>query len=230
MPTALPDNWQYQQRDGKALAVLLPGWASDARIFARLALSCDVLAPRGVFTGALDGLADALSAVKRGPVLLCGWSLGGFAAARFASASPELVARLVLVGVRRRYPAAALAALRSALRADRARCLGGFYRQCFLPAQPADFRRFRAELEPAYLADFALPDLLAGLDALEAAELTVDQLTARPTTVIHGARDVIAPAAEAEALARQAGANWRLLPAAGHAAMCAEGFAEVWYT
>jgi len=202
---------------------LLPGWATDARIFDGLDLPGDVISPRQPLTGDIDSLAEFLQIAGCAPAVLLGWSLGGVAAARFTRRHPALVARLVLVGIRRRYPAAQIAEMRQALREDRARCLKDFYRQCFLPAQRDAYRRFHAMLEPAYLADFSDWELPAGLDYLERTALAPEELPPG-TTIVHGARDVIAPPAEAVRLAGEAGAVLHLLPDVGHAAFLAEEF------
>lgn len=150
-------------------------------------------------------------------MLLLGWSLGGYAAAWFARCYPELVARVILAGVRPHYPAAQLAAMRDALTRDRAACLTTFYRQCFLPAQRTDYRRFRTELEPAYQAEFPTDALLAGLDYLEASMLAPASLPPVPTTLVHGAQDVIAPIKETRRLADESGLPMRVVPDAAHA-------------
>jgi pimeloyl-ACP methyl ester carboxylesterase len=202
---------------------LLSGWATDARIFDSLDLPGDVVRPRGMLTGDIDSLAEFLQRQGCAPALLLGWSLGGFAAARFACRHPALVERIVLAGIRRRYPARQLEEIRRALREDRARCLAGFYRQCFLPARREAYRRFRAALEPAYLAELSAAELLAGLDYLERVALEPEDIPPG-TTIVHGAGDLIAPAAEAQWLAGEAGAVLHLLPGAGHTVFLAEEF------
>jgi len=222
MKLPLPD-WQYERRNGGRPVVLLPGWATDARIFDGLNLPGDVIRPCGLLTGEIDSLAEFLMKQGCAPVLLLGWSLGGFAAAQFASRHPALVERVVLVGIRRRYPAGQIEEMRQVLREDRARCLAGFYRQCFLPAQREDYRRFRATLEPAYLAECSDAELLQGLEYLETVALEPDDLPPG-VAIVHGARDVIAPVIETRRLAGDAGAILHVLPGAGHAAFLAEEF------
>ena len=121
---------------GDPSLVLLPGWATDGRVFDGLfpgvaAVTTGPLRPEG-FT---RRLASFLDRSVRGPVDVIGWSLGGFLAAEFARERPERVRRVVLVGIRRGYPAADLSAVRASLLRDREACLSTFYAQCFLPAQ-----------------------------------------------------------------------------------------------
>lgn len=216
-------DWQYERRDGGRPVVLLPGWATDARIFGGVDLPGDVIRPRGLLTGEISSLTEFLQGHGCPPVTLLGWSLGGFAAADFARQHPALVERVVLVGIRRRYPATQLEEMRRALRQDRARCLAGFYRQCFLPAQREAYRRFRATLEPAYLAEFAEAELLEGLDYLATAALEPATLPSS-VVMVHGAQDIIAPPAEARWLAEDAGVDLHVLPGAGHAALLTDEF------
>ncbi|MHB9026944.1 MAG: alpha/beta fold hydrolase [Armatimonadota bacterium] len=213
-----PSTWQIHDIGADRTLVLLPGWATDARIFAGLEIRYNTIMPqvRERKTGTVPffrrfsgkwGLSPFFAALatllrdRTTPTTLVGWSLGGFAAADFARQYPELVSRLILVGVRHRFPLEQIAARRQALREDRARCLADFYRQCFLPAQRADFRRFHAELEPAYLREFSAEALEAGLDYLETVELSAETLPACPITLVHGEQDIIAPVEEARELA-----------------------------
>ena len=216
--------WEYHARCGRQTMVLLPGWATDARIFAGLAGDSNVVTPQGLLTGAAEGLADVLVEIGAGPVLLLGWSLGGYAAADFARRYPELVERVVLASIRPHYPDEQIAAMRQALEQERASCLTTFYRQCFLPAQRAHYRQFRATLESAYLAEWNTAELLAGLDYLAEAELTPATLPACPTTLVHGAQDVIAPFAEALRLGEEAGMTVQVVADAAHAVFLAEEF------
>jgi len=220
--------------------VLLPGWATDGRIFEGVlpgvtAVTTGQLRPMG-FTARL---AAFLGRAARGPVTVVGWSLGGFLAAEFAREYPDRVRRVVLVGIRRRYPAADLSAVRASLLRDREACLSTFYAQCFLPAQttareglvprPPAYRRFRAGLQAVYLREMDGRALREGLSYLASARFSRETLPACPVAIVHGGKDVVAPFAEAEGVAREGGnATFHPLPGAAHAAFLADGFrAEV---
>lgn len=157
-----------------------------------------------------------------------GWSLGGFLAAEFAREYPDRVRRVVLVGIRRAYPAADISAVRESLLRDREACLSTFYAQCFFPARPTAYRRFRAGLQAAYLREMDGGALHEGLSYLEGARLSGETLPACPVAIVHGGKDVVAPFAEAERLAREGGnATFHPLPGAAHAAFLADGFRAV---
>ena len=216
--------WRYHARGGRRTIVLLPGWATDARIFAELGGDYNLIAPRGMLTSAPDGLADFLAGLDAAPVVLLGWSLGGYAAADFACRYPDLTARVILVGIRPRYPVEQIDTMRQAIARDRASCLTSFYRQCFFPGQRSEYRLFQTTLEPAYVAAWGADELLAGLDYLAEASLTPASMPPRPTELVHGAGDVIAPLSEARRLGEAAGVPVHVVADAAHAVFLSAPF------
>jgi pimeloyl-ACP methyl ester carboxylesterase len=209
--------------------VLLPGWATDGRIFEGVlpgvsAVTTGPLRPEGFSRR----LAAFLDRTARGPVTVVGWSLGGFLAAEFAREYPDRVRRVVLVGIRREYPEGDVGAVLRSFSADPGSCLSGFYAQCFFPSQMPAYRRFRAGLQAAYLREMDGGALREGLSYLASAKLSGETLPACPVTIVHGEKDVIAPFAEAEGVAREgANATFHPLPGAAHAAFLADGFRAV---
>jgi Predicted hydrolases or acyltransferases (alpha/beta hydrolase superfamily) len=215
--------------EGDPSMVLLPGWATDGRIFEGVlpgvtAVTTGPLRPDRFTTR----LASFLDRAARGPVTVVGWSLGGFLAAEFAREYPDRVRRVVLVGIRREYPEGDVAAVLRSLSADPAGCLSGFYAQCFYPSQMPAYRRFRAGLQAAYLREMDGVALREGLSYLASARLSGETLPVCPVAIVHGEKDVIAPFAEAEGVAREGGnATFHPLPGAAHAAFLADGFRAV---
>lgn len=214
---------------GDPSMVLLPGWATDGRIFdgalpGVTAVTTGPLRPEG-FTARLAAFLDRTA---RGPVTVVGWSLGGFLAAEFAREYPDRVRRVVLVGIRRAYPEEDLAGILRSLSADPGGCLSGFYTQCFYPSQMPAYRRFRGGLQAAYLREMDGGGLREGLSYLASARLSGETLPACPVAIVHGEKDVIAPLAEAEGVAREGGnATFHPMPGAAHAAFIADGFRAV---
>jgi len=215
--------------EGDPSMVLLPGWATDGRIFEGvlpgvIAVTTGPLRPEGFSRR----LAAFLDRTARGPVTVVGWSLGGFLAAEFAREYPDRVRRVVLVGIRREYPEGDVGAVLRSFSADPGSCLSGFYAQCFFPSQMPAYRRFRAGLQAAYLREMDGGALREGLSYLASAKLSGETLPACPVTIVHGEKDVIAPFAEAEGVAREgANATFHPLPGAAHAAFLADGFRAV---
>jgi pimeloyl-ACP methyl ester carboxylesterase len=215
--------------EGAPSVVLLPGWATDGRIFEGV-----LPGVTAVTTGPLRPdrfsrrLAAFLDRTARGPVTVVGWSLGGFLAAEFARETPDRVRRVVLVGIRREYPEGDVEAVLRSLSADPGGCLSGFYTRCFYPSQIPAYRRFRGRLQAAYLREMDGGALREGLSYLASARLSRETLPACPVAIVHGEEDVVAPLAEAEGVARETGnATFHPLPGAAHAAFLADGFRAV---
>lgn len=212
--------------EGDPSMVLLPGWATDGRIFEGVlpgvaAVTTGPLRPGGF----PRRLAAYLDRTARGAVTVVGWSLGGFLAAEFAREYPDRVRRVVLVGIRREYPEGDVEAVLESLSADPGACLSGFYAQCFYPSQIPAYRRFRGGLQAAYLREMDAGALREGLSYLGSARLSGGTLPSCPVAIVHGEKDVVAPFAEAESVAREGGtATFHPLPGASHAAFLADGF------
>ncbi|HEX2721154.1 MAG TPA: alpha/beta fold hydrolase [Candidatus Deferrimicrobium sp.] len=215
--------------EGDPSVVLLPGWATDGRIFEGVlpgvtAVTTGPLRPEGFSRR----LAVFLDRRARGPVTVVGWSLGGFLAAEFAREYPDRVRRVVLVGIRREYPEEDVEAVLRSLSADPGNCLAEFYAQCFYPSQMPAYRRFRGGLQAAYLREMDGVQLREGLSYLVTARLSGETLPACPVAIVHGEKDAVAPLAEAEGVAREGGsATFHPLPGAAHAAFLADGFRAV---
>jgi pimeloyl-ACP methyl ester carboxylesterase len=214
---------------GDPSMVLLPGWATDGRIFEGVlpgvtAVTTGPLRPEGFSRR----LAAFLGRAARGAVTVVGWSLGGFLAAEFAREYPDRVRRIVLVGIRREYPEGDVAGVLRSLSADPGACLTAFYAQCFFPSQMPAYRRFRGGLQAAYLRELDGGALREGLSYLAGARLSGETLPACPVAIVHGEKDVVAPLAEAEGVAREGGnATFHPLPGAAHAAFLADRFRAV---
>ncbi len=215
--------------EGNPSVVLLPGWATDGRIFEGV-----LPGVAAVTTGPLRPerfsrrLAAFLDRTARGLVTVVGWSLGGFLAAEFAREYPDRVRRVVLVGIRREYPEGDVVGVLRSLSSDPGSCLSGFYMQCFFPSQMSAYRRFHAGLQAAYLREMDGGALREGLSYLASARLSRETLPACPVAIVHGEKDVVAPLAEAEGVSREGGnATFHPLPGGAHAAFLADGFREV---
>ena len=215
--------------EGDPSVVLLPGWATDGRIFEGVlpgvtAVTTGPLRPEGF----LRRLASFLDRSVRRPVMIVGWSLGGFLAAEFAREHRDRVRRVVLVGIRRAYPEGEVAAVLRSLSTVPGGYLSGFYARCFYPSQMPAYRRFRSGLQQAYLREMDVGALRDGLSWLAGAKLSGEALPACPVAIVHGEEDVVAPIAEAEGVARESGrATFHPLPGAAHAAFLADGFRAV---
>lgn len=215
--------FEFLARGHDRRLVLLPGWATDRRVFSALDLPYDYLL--------LDefspfGFADVLAENLPPHVSLLGWSLGGFVAADYAARHPERVEELILVSVRPRYPAGEIAAMKNDLERNRRGRLIKFYNDCFAPDESSLRSWFRAELQGVYLESRLTRPLCRDLDYLAGAAIEPASLRDIRTTIVHGRNDRIAPAAEIFGRRYDwPAARWLLLDG-GHLPFLHPGFAE----
>jgi pimeloyl-ACP methyl ester carboxylesterase len=176
----------------------------------------------------LEALLDALGL---GRVPVAGWSMGGFVAQRLALRAPQRVVALALLSTDPGGPGAAVAEpatwaqLTDHAGTPRERA-SRLISLLFPPALAPKIDRQFGEVVAAARA--ALP-----LDSLRAQELAMESWHAEeqdrpgedwpPALVVHGAEDVVIPAANAELL----GARWsadavEIFPGGGHALMAQE--------
>lgn len=198
-------------------AVLLPGWASDHRLLEACRFGAAYACARSFVPARYMESLERFAEAKR-RITLVGWSLGGFAAVDLAARRSDLIERLVLVGLRRCYPAALLDELEQRLVEDRRGGLSEFYAGCFSADQGVQREAFEAGLMRAYLDEFSLEELVEGLAYLRGREIDPAAFPDCPVVFVHGTRDTVAPFAEAKALARGvAGGRLEAVRGVGHA-------------
>lgn len=160
----------------------------------------------------LDLIVDQLAAQFTEPLTLCGWSLGGQVALRWAQRCPEQVSRLVLVSStpcfvqQADWPCAmaanTLAAFAAALQQDYAQTLRRFLA---LQVRGGEQERELLASLRRLLPGRGEPDLAAlqsGLDILRDTDLrsALPQIS-QPALVIAGVRDTLTPMAASQYLA-----------------------------
>jgi len=207
--------------DGASPVIFLPGWGCSGRM---LSLCAPARAWWSV-TGQLapSSLLAELEAFVRGRlwprVILVGWSMGARPALEFASRHPGKIEALILLSVRREWPAPEVAAIRRQLLLDPAAFLKEFYRKCFLGRKEA-WRRFVAEVQEVEVRERHLSALKAGLALLQTPlEPAIDALRQsgfplEKVWLLHGASDIIAPCRQRLQLA---GTRQLILKHEGHA-------------
>lgn len=209
-------------------ALILPGWATDWRIFRGLQPELNLVSTRSFLPDQyLPAAREFLQETETHPVIIAGWSLGAFAAVELARSLPDRIDGVILAGVRRSYPDEEIQTVRSRLENNRTGCLRRFYRECFLPPQKDDYSRFRSDLMGAYLEEMQSEQLQAGLDYLAEQELTVGGAPACRTLFVHGGNDAVAPLEEARWLADRMDRAQILVVGAGHAAFLSPEFEAV---
>jgi len=222
--------------------VLIHGWGMHGGMWgdavARLARDFRVIAvdlpghgfsQDGGAEGSLDSIVDELSAQFREPLNLCGWSLGGQVALRWAQRHPQQVRRLVLVtstpcfvrqpGWDCAMAAETLAEFSGALEQNYALTLRRFLA---LQARGSENEReLLASLRNALFSrgEPKLAALQSGLSILRDCDLreALPQI-AQPALVIAGERDTLTPADASRHLAeRMPNARLALVEGAAHA-------------
>lgn len=208
--------------------VLIPGWATDSRIFAGLSCPANLLVVKVAEPAAL--VTDLMAELDRRhleTVTVFGFSMGGFLAAELAAQIPERISHLFLAGVRKSYVPEELAVLRRKLMRSPAAWLQAFYRQC---AGSEEERSAMATLIPEYVSHIDLDRLNRGLDYLATARVFPSGCPFSERVVfVHGLADRIAPISEVLSLHQQwDGTRLWQIPEAGHVPFLHSEFQLKW--
>ncbi len=191
--------FRFIQRGFKDTLVLIPGWATDYRIFERIDLPYNyLLAVKFDCFKFKRQLRDELNKRYMDKISLFGYSLGGFLACEFAREHPAMVEELILVSMRKCYDAQTLQGVESRLIKNKRAYLREFYAACFSAADKESFRWFKEHLLKDYIAGMELEGLARGLDYLRKARIGPGLFTGlRKIRIFHGEKDSIAPFQEA---------------------------------
>jgi pimeloyl-[acyl-carrier protein] methyl ester esterase len=218
-------NFRYIDRGKENLLVLIPGWASDYRIFSDLDLEFNYLLP---FTFSpfcfARGLLHEIKERNIKKISLFAWSLGGFVGVEFAIRYPRLIDEIILVSIRKQYNKEKLKEIKRYLNKNSKAYLYKFYNQCFYKKEHMTW--FREKLLKDYCNKFDLDYLLESLDYLENARIKPKSLQIiKNIKIVHGDQDRIAPVQEAIDLKNNLPqAKFRCIKEAGHIPFFAEGF------
>lgn len=211
------NRFNYIDRGEVRTLVLIPGWASDSRIFTGLDLSYNYFVPENFsHLNFKESLLDAIEERGIKKISLFGWSLGGFLAQEFAMEHPDLIDRLILVSVRKGYEKEKLSEIRKNLERSKEGYLYKFYSQSFHSSDNLSI--FKRGLLKNYLKEFSLEKLLDSLDYLGSQEIDTNLLSSlKDIKIIHGRHDRIAPVEEAMEIARKIRpAQLNIVEDAGH--------------
>jgi len=209
--------FKYLDRGQQKTIVLIPGWATDYRIFDSLNLKFNYLLPLNFSPFTFESsILNALKEKGIGKISLLGWSLGGFLAAEFATKYPDLVQELILVSIRKKYKEEEIAGIGELLKKSKRGYLYKFYGQCF--SRKISLSRFKKNLLKTYCEEFDLEYLLRTLDYLVKARINTQELAGiGRIKIIHGESDGIAPIDEAREVQEAiAGAQFLTIKDSGH--------------
>jgi pimeloyl-ACP methyl ester carboxylesterase len=200
--------------------LLLPGWATDSRIFDTLDLPYNYILADNIRPFEFEAnVREYLAAHNIDAISIFGWSIGGFLAAEFAGKHPGLIKELFLVGVRRKYDKHSIEIIKETLNKSKSGYLYGFYRDIFSKDEAQGLRNFKKGLMRDLIDSLELSYLQEGLDYLKDAEFRVHGPGSRvPVTFIHGEFDKIAPIEEVVSLHESLpGSRFVRVDGAGHA-------------
>lgn len=209
--------FKYLDRGQQKTILLIPGWATDYRIFNSLNLEFNYLLPLDFSPFTFESsILNALGEQGLEKISLLGWSLGGFLAAELSAKYPNLVEELILVSIRKKYKEAEIARIKELLKKSKKGYLYKFYGQCF--SKKISLSWFKKNLLKTYCQQFELEYLLKTLDYLEKSQIDTQALSMiKRVKLIHGESDRIAPIDEAREVQEAiAGAELIIIKDSGH--------------
>lgn len=226
---SVKQEFKVLDRGYKETIALIPGWASDYRIFDNLELDYNYLFPTRfnplTFSDELLMFIDRKSIKK---ISLFGWSLGGFLAVEFSLSNPERVNQVNLLSIREKYEQAVLAEVRRQVEKNKSAYLYKFFINCFSDSDRTGLAWLKGHLLKEYIHMYKLEDLLRGLDYLETAEISAQDLALlKNVRIFHGLDDFIAPLNEIkEFKIKLPGLKLIYLQNAGHIPFLTPGFKD----
>ncbi len=190
---------KFIDRGFKENIALIPGWATDWRIFAALDLNYNYLLPVEFDAFHFEGeLIEQLDKLSLGKISLFGWSMGGFMAADFALKNPEKTGELILLSIRQKHEPALLKDIESKLKAGKNAYLYKFYLACFSEHDRQGLAWFKKNIFKSYIKEMELNRLIEGLRYLLEANINLESLAVlKKVRIYHGGQDKIAPLNEA---------------------------------
>lgn len=190
--------FKFIDRGYDSTTLLIPGWASDWRIFNTLNLGSNYLVPTAFSPFDFDkGLLDILEQNGLERIDVMGWSMGGFIAYGLLSKYRDIISEAILISVRRRYEKENIENIKTYLKKNTQAFLYKFYKDCFSPNEKEEFTWFKDNLLKEYLGLKGSDALFEGLDYLSNAEVGAMNTGNTKLKLIHGEEDRIVPIKDA---------------------------------
>ena len=227
--SSVKSKFEFFPRGFADTAVLIPGWASDCRIFAGLDLAFNYLLPvRLNFSDFEKELTRALEQNSIKKAHLLGWSLGGFLATELAIKNPSRIKELILLSIAREFDGNLLKDIESKIKKNKRAYLYKFYRDCFSAGDKAGWCWFKKNLLKDYINTMELDSLLAGLNYLSTVRLKLaDASGIDRVRIFHGEEDRIMPFSDAARIRSEfGGVCFTALSGIGHICFLNSQFKE----
>jgi len=229
---SLKSGFNFRNRGFKNTLVLIPGWATDYRIFDVLKLDYNYLLATSLCPSDFNqALRNQLDQFEINKVSVFGFSLGGFLGSEFAAKFPERISELILLGVRKCYAPKILEGIKYEIQKNSRPWLYKFYLNCFSGADREGLSWFKKNLLKEYTHNLKLNELIWGLDYLSSHAITPGSLSKiEKIRIFHGSEDLIAPISEAlEIKSDLPQAKFVCLRGAGHISFLNPVFRERFY-
>ncbi len=223
---------KFIDRGFKENIVLIPGWATDYRIFAELDLNYNYLLPVEFDVFNFErGLIEQLDKLPLDKISLFGWSMGGFMAAGFAVNNPKRIGELILLSIRQKHDSALLKDIESKLKAGKNAYLYKFYLACFSEHDRQGLAWFKKNIFKSYVEEMELNSLIEGLRYLSEAQINLEPVSVlKKVRIFHGGQDKIAPVNEALAFkSRYPWAEFVCMQDVGHIPFLSHKFKQNFY-
>lgn len=185
---------KYVNRGFDKNIILLPGWATDHKIFDKLEINYNYFLPINFNPENFE--SECLALLKENnlkKISLLGWSLGGNVAAKFAIANPDVIDELILISVKRLYKKEDIERVKDYIKRGKNACIMSFYKQCFCENDTDKYNWFKEHLQRNYFEKFSEEALIKGLEYLFNNPIEIEKLSKLNVSFIHGEKDAIAP-------------------------------------
>jgi pimeloyl-ACP methyl ester carboxylesterase len=187
---------EFIDRGFEKTLLLIPGWATDYRIFSHLNLDYNYLLPTDTCVLSIkDKLNEKIIEKGIKSISILGFSLGGFVACNLVSNLKCRVDTLILFGVKSKYKSEEIDRIKSLLKKNRSAYLYSFYRDCFYAER--EYLLFKRNLLKEYLKNMQTWPLLEGLDFITRNTIELRPIKNINIIIFHSRQDRIVPLSEA---------------------------------
>lgn len=191
-------NFTFINRNYPNTIALLPGWATDQKIFDNLNIHYNYIIVHNLNPFECSNkLNSYLNQINLNKVSLFGWSMGAYIADQLMLTYPEKVSEIILISAKPNYPLKDIQYVKKKLSQNRVGYLYQFYKMCFSKYEINEWRYFKKNFLQYYLETQTNDILMNSLDFLSKSILQVNQYEKnRPIKIIQGQCDEIAPLLE----------------------------------
>jgi len=196
MLSKIQSTFEINYRGYQDTCVLVPGWASDYRIFSSLDLpfnyiQCMEFNPYG-FSELLEAFLVKNNIQK---LSVFGWSMGGYSAIDFCKKTNISINNLILCAMKKEYSSESLVKTKSLVKRNKIAYLRSFYKQGLVSQE--EINKIGKGQISNYCEKFNEETLLEGLTFMSEYKMSLNEIDKKISIICcHGSLDNIAPLAE----------------------------------